>query len=115
VGGDFFTSVAAGADAYLLKKVIHDWDDEHVLAILRNCHRAMPADGRLLLVELVLPSGNEPSFARLLDLLMLVWTSGGKERTAAEHEALLAQAGFELIGVTPTASSVHVIEATRRH
>ena len=115
MGGDFFTAVTAGADAYLLKKIIHDWDDERSEMILRSCHAAMPAAGRLLLVELVLPADNEPSFARLLDLLMLVWTAGGKERTAAEHEALLGRAGFDLVGITPTASPVHVIEAAPRH
>lgn len=111
VGGDFFTSVTAGADAYLMKKIIHDWDDDRAVTILRSCHQAMPVDGRLLLVELVLPADNEASFARLLDLLMLVWSAGGKERTAAEHEALLARAGFDLVSITPTASPVHVIEA----
>jgi hypothetical protein len=113
VAGDFFTSVPSGGDAYILKKVIHDWDDERVLAILRSCHRAMPERGRLLLVEPVVPPGDEPSFAKLLDLLMLVWTPGGKERTEAEHRALLASAGFELTRVIPTAAPVSVLEAIR--
>ena len=114
VAGSFFESVPGGADAYILKKVIHDWDDERAATILRHCCRALPETGRLLLVELVVPPGNEPSFAKLLDLLMLVWTPGGKERSAAEHETLLASAGFELTRIVPTASAVSVIEAVRR-
>src|SRR5215212_6381768 len=95
VAEDFFASVPSGGDAYLLKSVIHDWDDERAVAILSTCRRAMPARGRLLVVDWVVPSGDEPSFAKLLDLLMLVWTPGGKERTEAEHRALLASAGAE--------------------
>jgi len=72
VAGDFFVSVPAGGDAYILKRVIHDWDDERAEAILRNCHRAMPEHGRLLVIELVLPPGNDPSLGKLFDLLMLV-------------------------------------------
>jgi hypothetical protein len=113
MAGNFFDSVPKGADAYILKKVIHDWGDERALAILRNCHRAMPERGLLLLVEPVIPSGNEPSFAKLLDLLMLVWTPGGKERTEAEHSTLLSEAGFAVRGFIPTAAPVSVIEAVR--
>jgi len=113
MAGNFFDSVPKGADAYILKKVIHDWGDERVLAILRNCHRAMPERGLLLLVEPVIPSGNESSFAKLLDLLMRVWTPGGKERTEAEHSTLLSEAGFAVRGFIPTAAPVSVIEAVR--
>jgi SAM-dependent methyltransferase len=113
LAGNFFEAVPPGGDAYALKKVIHDWDDERAIAILRNCHRAMPTGGRLLLVEPVVPLGNEPSFAKLLDLLMLVWTPGGKERTEMEHRALLTAAGFEMRAITATAAPVSVIEAVR--
>ncbi len=114
IAGDFFTSVPDGGDTYILKKVIHDWDDERAVAILKNCHRAMPEQGRLLVVELVVPPGNDPSFAKLLDVLMLVWTPGGKERTEAEYGALLAAAGFKLTHITPTRSPVSVLEGVRR-
>lgn len=114
LAGDFFEAVLGGGDAYVLKKVIHNWDDDRAIAILRNCHRAMADGGRLLLVEPVVPPGNEPAFAKLLDLLMLVWTPGGKERTEMEHHSLLAAAGFELNGITPTAAPVSVIEAVHR-
>jgi hypothetical protein len=114
VGGDFFESVPAGGNAYLLKHVLHDWDDERATAILRSCHTAMAADARLLLVEIVIPPGNDASFGKLLDLLMLVMFRGGRERTRAEYEALLTRAGFALTKVIPTASLANVLEATRR-
>jgi hypothetical protein len=113
VAGDFFASVPAGGDAYILKRVLHDWDDERAGAILRTCHRAMPGHGRLLAIELVLPPGNDPSLGKLFDLLMLV-DLGGRERTEADFRTLLAAAGFELTAVTPTPSLVSVVEAVRR-
>jgi hypothetical protein len=113
VAGDFFESVPAGGDAYILKRVLHDWDDERAGAILRTCHRAMPEQGRLLVIELVLPPGNEPSLGKLFDLLMLV-DLGGRERTKADFQTLLAGAGFELTAVTPTPSLVSVVEGVRR-
>jgi len=113
VAGDFFVSVPAGGDAYILKRVIHDSDDERAGAILRNCHRAMPEHGRLLVIELVLPPGNDPSLGKLFDLLMLV-DLGGRERTEADYRTLLTGAGFELTAVTPTPSLVSVVEGVRR-
>ena len=71
VGGDFFAAVPAGGDAYLLKSVLHDWDDARCLAILRACRGAMPADGRLLVIELLIPPGNGPSYAKSQDVNML--------------------------------------------
>jgi hypothetical protein len=112
--GDFFIGeVPLGGDVYLLKKVIHDWDDEHARIILQGCSRAMTAKARLLLIEPVVPSGNGPSFAKLLDLFMLVWP-GGRERTEDEHHAVLVSAGFDLIQIIPTKSSVSIIEARAR-
>jgi hypothetical protein len=110
VSGDFFAAVPAGGDIYMLKKVIHDWDDAQAPAILRTCRAAIPAHGRLLLIEPVIPAGNEPSFGKLLDLLMLVYP-GGRERTEAEHRDLLAAAGFRLERVMPTASTVSIVKA----
>jgi SAM-dependent methyltransferase len=89
VAGDFFESVPSGGDAYILKSVIHDWDDDRALKILQNCHRAMAENGKLLLVEWVIPPGNEPFRGKLLDLHMLVVASGC-ERTEAEYRALFA-------------------------
>ena len=112
VGGDFFESVPEGGDLYILKSIIHDWDDSRSLSILRNIHRAMQPDGKLLLVETVIPQGNEPSPAKLGDLHMLVMT-GGCERTEAEFAALFEASGFKLTGIIPTESMVSIVEGVR--
>lgn len=111
VAGDFFVEVPSLGDVYVMKKVLHDWDDERVSTILRNCRRAMKPDGRLLIIEPVIPVGNVPSFNKLLDLLMLVWTSGGRERTLDEHNELLVSEGFHLDRSIRTNSGVEIIEA----
>ena len=110
VGGDFFESVPAGGDAYLLSHVIHDWPREQAVRILRNCRDAMARDGRLLLVEMVVPDGDEPHPARVLDMFMLLVNGAGQERTAAEYADLLQEAGFRLERIVPTASPVSVVE-----
>ena len=71
IAGNFFDSVPPSGDAYLLRWIIHDWDDEKAAIILNNCHQAMPDDGKLLLVESILPPGNEPSPAKFIDLIMI--------------------------------------------
>lgn len=111
--GDFFSEVPARGDIYLLRKVIHDWDDERARTILRTCHSAMTEASRLLLLEMVVPPRNMPAYAKLLDLLMLVY-AGGRERTEAEYRDLLASAGFSVSRVVPTASAVSIIEAMPR-
>lgn len=112
VGGDFFESVPRGGDAYILKWIIHDWDDERAVAILRNCHRAMIENGKLLLVEAVVPPGSEPHLSKFMDLNMLVMT-GGRERTEEEYRLLLKAAGFRLTRIIPTGSPMSVIEGER--
>jgi len=107
--GDFFQAVPAGADGYTLKHIVHDWDDEPAAAILRCCRKAIAPDGRLLVIEMVIPAGNEPHFGKLLDLEMLA-IPGGLERTEQEFRQLFATAGFELTAVIPTKSPVSVIE-----
>jgi hypothetical protein len=109
--GSFFDGVPPGGDAYLLSHVLHDWSEEQCLAILGNCREAMPRDGRLLVVETVLPPGDAPHPGKVLDMAMLV-LPGGQERTEAEYDALLAKAGFRLNRVVPTASAVSVVEAS---
>jgi hypothetical protein len=109
VAGDFFQFLPAGADAYLLKSIIHDWNDERAVAILSNCRRAISPRGRLLLCECLVSAPGQPSFAKLLDLEMMV-IPGGKERTAEEYRGLLAAAGFRLIGIHPTASPMSILE-----
>jgi O-methyltransferase domain/Dimerisation domain len=105
VGGSFFESVPEGGDAYLLKSVLHDWEDEQVIEILRACRRAARAGTALLVIE--------RQFARpdtkLSDLNMLVGP-GGRERTAEEYAALLSTAGYEYLGETPTAAGVSLFE-----
>ncbi len=110
VPGDFFQAVPAGADAYLLKYVIHDWDDERSLAILRNCRQAMTNETRLLLVETVVPGPGESHFAKLQDLEMMVIV-GAKERTADEYSRLLERSGFKLLRVVPTTEPASILEA----
>jgi SAM-dependent methyltransferase len=111
VSGDFFKSVPA-ADAYMLRHIIHDWSDEQSLRILQSIHRAMPQDGRLLLVESVIPPGNGPSLGKLLDLVMLT-IPGGLERTEEEYRELYASAGFKLTRIVPTDAEVSVIEGRK--
>ncbi len=106
--GDFFASIPAGADACILKSVIHDWDDQEATTILRNCRQALPPGGRVLLAEMVIPPGNEPHIGKLLDLEMLVM-AGGHERTEAQFRDLLAGAGLRMTRVIPTASPICVI------
>jgi len=107
--GSFFDAIPSGGDAYLMSHIIHDWDEAKALAILGNCRRAMPRDGRLLLVEMVIPPGDEMHPAKLLDVTMMMAT-GGRERTADEYRDLYRKAGFELVRIVPTASAVSVVE-----
>lgn len=110
VGSDFFESVPTGGDVYLLRHIIHDWEDERAIRILTNCRRAMNGSGTLLLVESVIQPDNEPSLGKYYDLLMLALT-GGMERTEPEYRQLLQTAGFHLTGVIPTSAGVDVLEA----
>jgi ubiquinone/menaquinone biosynthesis C-methylase UbiE len=109
VAGDFFQSAPNGADAYFLRHIIHDWDDDKAVRILQNVHRAIDKNGRLLVVESVIPPGNEPFFGKLLDLTMLV-IPGGQERTEDEYRSLFGKAGFRLARIVPTEAEVSVIE-----
>jgi len=116
VGGDFFEAVPGGGDAYILKHVIHDWDDERAVRILRNCRRAMKAEGKLLIVEGVYPERIDQSVvsrgAAANDVNMLVCT-GGRQRAEAEFRALFDAAGFELTRIVPTQAMSSVIEGVR--
>ena len=109
VAGSFFETAPPGADAYLMRHVLHDWTDEQCVAILRNVRRVIPEHGRLLIVECVVPGGNVRSISKEYDILMMVGPSG-LERTEAQFRALLEESGFRLAGITPTASMISVIE-----
>lgn len=111
VEGSFFESIPSGADAYIFRHIIHDWNDEQCVQILSHCLQVIPANGKLLLVEAVVPTGNEPSLAKDFDMTMLT-LPGGIERTAEEYKTLLEQAGFQLNSITSTPSIVSVIEGT---
>jgi len=111
VGGTFLEAVPAGADAYLLRHVLHDWRDEDAATILANCRSAMKPQGKVLVVEIVVPAGNDPSFAKWMDLMMI--TYGGKERSEKQYRKLFSQAGLELTRVVPTKAGISVIEGVR--
>ena len=110
VGGSFFESVPGGADAYLLKSIIHDWEDEESIAILRTVRAAMPAHGVVLVIERDLGSPNENAPTKFSDLNMLV-APGGRERTEDEYASLFAAAGLTYVGSTPTAAGMSLYEA----
>jgi hypothetical protein len=112
VSGDFFQEVPSGGDLYLLKHVLHDWDDERCMALLRNIHRVAKKQSRLLVIEMLVPQQPEPSPVYYLDLTMLALVEG-RERTQQEFEALLSGAGFEVQHVIPTPSLISIIEAIR--
>lgn len=111
VSGDFFTSVPAGADIYILCGVIHDWNDDQSVTVLQNCRKGMNGDSRILVVEMIIP-GNTPSYSTLLDLNMLVM-SGGRERTESEFRTLFHRSGLEVTRVINTLSPHKIIEGRR--
>lgn len=107
---DFFISVPPGSDIYILSHILHDWSDECSRSILTRCREAMSPQSRLLIIEMIVPPGNEPSLAKLLDLEMMVMT-GGRERTKEEFEELLTSTGFELNQIISTKENISVLEA----
>ena len=109
VAGDFFTTLPGGGDVYLLKSVLHNWDDTAASRILRACRQAMSPHSKLLVAERVIPPGNAPAEAKLFDINMLV-ALGGQERTEREYQALFQAAGFNLSQVMPTRSPLSLIE-----
>jgi O-methyltransferase domain len=109
VGGDFLEAVPGGADAYLLRHIVHNWDDERSVAILRNVRNGMVEGARLLVVERVIPPGNGPMFGKLMDLTMLV-VHGGQERTEDEFRRLFEAAGFRLTRIVAAEGDPSVVE-----
>ena len=110
VAGSFMDEIPGGGDAYLLSKVIHDWDDDQSITILKNCRQAMQTHSKLLLVEAVIPPGNTPHIGKLTYINMLVINAGGRERTEDEFRTLLNVSGFSLNRIVPTPGEVSVIE-----
>jgi O-methyltransferase domain/Dimerisation domain len=109
VGGSFLEAVPSEADAYLLRHILHNWDDEHVVVILKRIHEAMEDDAKLLIVDRIIPPGNEPLFGKIMDLNMLVML-GGVERTEEEFHQLFGLAGFRMGRIVLTEAEVSVIE-----
>jgi hypothetical protein len=114
--GDFFQAVPEGGDVYFMKHILHDWTDEQATTILRNCRRALDSNrqesgtGKVVLLEYVVPPGNQPHSSKIIDIEMLFFP-GGRERTEQEWRDLFANAGFRLSRILPTKSPFSVIEA----
>lgn len=109
IGGDFFDTVPGGADAYVLKSIIHDFDDPQSVRIFRNCRRAMPDKGKLLVIEPALLPGDQPTLSKFVDLMMLL-VMGGRNRTEEEFRTLFEAGGFRLTRLIPTKSRVSIVE-----
>src|SRR6201981_1390093 len=109
IEGSFFESIPAGADAYLFRHIIHDWTDEQCTRILGHCRKVIPANGKLLIVDCVVPAGNTPCPSKDMDMVMLTFP-GGQERTEAQFRSLLKPPGFEPKSITPTTTMIHVVE-----
>ncbi|MEH2121085.1 methyltransferase [Nostoc sp.] len=113
IGGSFFEAIPEGGDAYLLMQVVHNWDDERALAILKHCHQAMKEQARLLVIDSVIPVGNEFLFHKFMDVNMLLMCPGGRERTEAQFRDLFTSAGFELTKIIQTKSEFSIIEGVK--
>lgn len=109
VAGDFFESFSLRSNVYILKSVIHDWNDEQAICILKNCRSSLNKNGRLLIIERIIPTGNDSHPAKIMDIAMLV-NLGGQERTEAEYESLLNSSGFKLNRIISTNSAMSIIE-----
>lgn len=112
VEGDFFQKVPVKADIYMLKHIIHDWYEDSCQTILRNIRENMPENGKVLILDAVIPEDNSPNFGKIMDLEMLL-SPGGVERTATEFEQLLADSGFKLERIIPTMGPISIVEASR--
>jgi hypothetical protein len=109
--GNFFESVPHGGDAYIMKYILHDWNDEDCVKILTNCRAAMNEKGKILVVDNVIAPGNDPSWGKLLDIQMLV--IGGRERTKKEFAAMFREAGLKLTRIVPTKGPLSIVEGIR--
>ena len=109
--GSFFDAVPKGGDAYIMKYVLHDWNDGQCVKILANCRAAMNEKGKVLVVDNVIPPGNSPGWGKLLDIQMLI--IGGRERTKKEFAEIFAEAGLKLTRVIPTKCPLSIVEAVR--
>ncbi|MCD4684232.1 MAG: hypothetical protein K8R86_13185, partial [Bacteroidales bacterium] len=109
IPGDFFESIPAGCDAYIMKNILHAFDDDTSIKLLKSIHHAMVKNGRLLIMETVIGEDNKPAFGKMFDLQMLIGTDGGIERTQKEFEYILERAGFEFSRVIHTVSPFSIV------
>jgi precorrin-6B methylase 2 len=114
VGGNFFQSIPEGANLYIMKHIIHDWNDIDSIKILKNINKAMPAGSKLLIIETIIRNDNNYSFGKMLDILMLVITKDGRERTLDEFKVLFEKSGFAIKRVIPTITPFSLIECVKR-
>lgn len=112
MAGDFFKNIPPDGEAYLLKSVLHDWDDENALKILHKCHAAMRKDAKLFIIEPLIAPSNEKDYAKCMDVLMMAIT-GGKERDEFDFQYLLQQTGFKVVSITRTETEFAIIQAAK--
>jgi ubiquinone/menaquinone biosynthesis C-methylase UbiE len=110
VGGNFLETAPAGGDIYMMKYIIHDWDDERCLRILQHCRRGMNPGGRVLVIDSVLPPDDSPYMGKYIDMEMLVFTPGGRERTEEQFHDLFRRAGLRLNRMIPTGMYLNIVE-----
>jgi ubiquinone/menaquinone biosynthesis C-methylase UbiE len=110
IAGSFFESIPAGGDLYLLKNIIHNWNDEDSIKILQNIRKVMPQNGRVLIIEMIIENDNNPSWGKMMDLYMMIGLNG-KERTRDEYQGLLKKAGFKIERIKRTVSPMSIIVA----
>lgn len=115
IEGDFFQEVPEGADLYILKNILHDWDDENSILILRNIHKAMSAGSKLLIIECIIKNDNKYSYGKMLDILMLLGTQNGRERTVEEFQNIFKKSGFTINKVIPTIAPLSLIECVKKN
>ena len=111
VAGDVLQSFPSGGEAYIIKNLVHDYDDQRAIKLLKNCHEAIAENGKVLVVEMIVPPGNEPSLAKMVDVEALIMSAGAIERTEEQYRNLLSAAGFKLTQVISTRSPMSIIEA----
>jgi hypothetical protein len=114
IEGDFFQEVPGGANLYILKNIIHDWNDDDSIKILNNINKVMPAGSKLLIIETIIKNDNKYSFGKMIDILMLIITKDGRERTLDEYRALFERSGFAINKVIPTVSPFSLIECVKQ-
>ena len=113
ITGNFFHSIPVSADLYLLKNIIHNWNDEQSVELLKKIKEVMKPGGRLLIIEMVVPEGDESSLSKLLDIQMMATMQGGKERTREEYRDILERSGLILTRIVPTIAPISLIEAKK--